>query len=192
VNAAAAAKLLPKDAAVRKLAGDLRFVEGPVWVEAQGGYLVFSVIPANELKRWDAAGGLRTFRTPSGNANGNTVDREGRLLHAEHSGRIARTERDGTVTTVVDRVDGARLSSPNDAVVKSDGSIWFTDPSYGLAGRKQETPDGIRCDELGNVWSSAGDGVQVFSPSGALLARVLLPESAANLAWGRPQGARCS
>jgi gluconolactonase len=257
----AAAKLLSKDAAVQKLAGGLQFVEGPVWVDAPGGgYLVFSDIPANELKRWDAAGGLKTFRTPSGNTNGNAVDREGRLLHAEHSGRVARTERDGTVSTVVDRADGNRLSSPNDVVVKSDGTIWFTDPSYGLAGRKQETPgnyvyrfdpttsritavvrdtvmpnglcfspdeatlyvadsgtprhirrftvgrdgtldqgtvlatldkgipDGIRCDEHGNVWSSAGDGVQVFSPTGALIERVLLPESAANLAWGGPQG----
>src|SRR6187397_3036099 len=92
----AAEKLLPKGATVEKLAGGLQFIEGPIWIDQEGGYLVFSDIPANELKRWDRANGVRTFRTPSGSANGNTLDREGRLLSAEHSGRISRTEKDGT------------------------------------------------------------------------------------------------
>ena len=141
VDQAAFQKLFPKGAAVRKLAGDMQFIEGPVWVaEPGGGYLVFSDIPANELKRWDAKSGVRTFRAPSGSANGNTLDREGRLLTAEHAGRISRTEKDGTVTTVVDSFEGKKLSSPNDVVVARDGTIWFTDPPYGLAGRKQETP----------------------------------------------------
>ncbi len=260
VDQAAFQKLFPKGAAVRKLAGDMKFIEGPVWVaEPAGGYLVFSDIPANELKRWDAKSGVRTFRAPSGSANGNTLDREGRLLTAEHAGRISRTEKDGTVTTVVDSFEGKKLSSPNDVVVARDGTIWFTDPPYGLAGRKQETPgnyvyrldpvkksmtaivtdmpspnglclspdeatlyvansakppeirayavstsapfkgrvfttldkgipDGIRCDVLGNVWSSSGEGVQIFAPSGQRIARILLPESAANLAFGGPNG----
>src|SRR5262245_65757531 len=90
VDQAAFQKLFPKGAAVRKVAGDMQFIEGPVWVaEPGGGYLVFSDIPANELKRWDTKGGVRTFRAPSGSANGNTLDREGRLHTAEHSGRIA-------------------------------------------------------------------------------------------------------
>ena len=87
VDQAAFQKLFPKGAAVRKLAGDMKFIEGPVWVaEPGGGYFVFSDIPANELKRWDAKSGVRTFRAPSGSANGNTLDREGRLLTAEHAG----------------------------------------------------------------------------------------------------------
>ena len=129
VDQAAFQKLFPKGAAVRKLAGDMKFTEGPVWVaEPGGGYLVFSDIPANELKRWDAKSGVRTFRAPSGSANGNTLDREGRLLTAEHAGRISRTEKDGTVTTVVDSFEGKKLSSPNDVVVARDGTLWFTDP----------------------------------------------------------------
>src|SRR5262245_11486249 len=135
----AAVKLLPTGARVEKLAGGLQFVEGPVWIDADGGYLVFSDIPANELKRWDRAGGVRTFRSPSGSANGNTLDRDGRLLSAEHAGRISRTEKDGRITTVVDTFESAKLSSPNDVVVQRDGTIWFTDPTYGLGTRKQET-----------------------------------------------------
>src|SRR5262245_37171134 len=82
----------------------------------------------------------RNRKRSSGSSNGNALDREGRLLTAEHAGRISRTEKDGTVTTVVDSFDGRKLSSPNDVVVARDGTIWFTDPPYGLAGRKQETP----------------------------------------------------
>src|SRR6185503_18780828 len=94
-------KLVPNDAKVEKLAGDLGFVEGPVWVPGDGGYLVFSDIPNDELKKWSKSGGLGTFRKPSRNSNGNTLDRQGRLTTAEHTGRrISVTEKDGTATTV--------------------------------------------------------------------------------------------
>ena len=141
VDAAAFQQILPKGASVQKLAGGFQFVEGPVWVTTPGGgFLVFSDLRVNELKRWDPAGGVTTFRAPSGTSNGNTLDRQGRLLTAEHAGRVSRTETNGTVVTVVDSFDGMKLSSPNDVVVASDGTIWFTDPDFGLAGRKKETP----------------------------------------------------
>lgn len=253
-------RIFPKGAKVQKIAGGLVFTEGPLWInEKSGGYLVFSDLRVDELKRWDPSGGVRTFRKPSNLSNGNTLDREGRLLTAEHMGRVSRTEKDGTVKTLVSTFEGKRLSSPNDLVVKSDGAVWFTDPDYGLGTRVKETagnfvyrydptgaklaavirtgdkpnglcfssdektlyvadsgaphhirsfsvngatvsnekvfavidkgvPDGIRCDAGGRVWSSSGDGVQVFSPKGELIARILLPESAANVAFGGPTG----
>ena len=261
LNETAFRQLLPADAEITKLAGDMQFVEGPVWIDADGGYLVFSDVRADELKRWDSSGGLQTFRAPSGMTNGNTVDLQGRLVSAQHDGRVTRTAEDGTVVTLVDAHLDHSLSSPNDVVVKSDGTIWFTDPPFGLGDREQETPgnyvyrldpessdltavvtdierpnglcfspdeatlyvadtererrhirsftvaadgsltsdgvfagidegwpDGIRCDEMGNVWSSSGDGLQIFSPSGELVARILLPESARNLAFGGSDG----
>jgi gluconolactonase len=128
---------VPAEARIEKLAGGFRFTEGPVWTNAGGGYLVFSDIPANELKRWSRGEGVTTFRAPSHNANGNTRDAEGRLLTCEHSGRrVSITDAEGRVTTVVDRYDGKRLSSPNDVVVKSDGTVWFTDPPYGLPNQR--------------------------------------------------------
>jgi gluconolactonase len=133
---AAFKKIFPKNAKVTRLATDMQFIEGPVWMPQ--GFLVFSDIPANELKRWDPAGGLQTFRKPSNNTNGNTLDREGRLISAEHGGRVSRTETTGQVTNLVETFEGKRLNSPNDAVVKSDGTIWFTDPDYGLSGRTKE------------------------------------------------------
>ena len=115
------------------LATGLGFVEGPQWFPDHGGYLVFSDIPGNELKKWTKADGLTTFRKPSQNANGNTRDLQGRLVTAEHSGRrVSVTEKDGTVKTLVDNFAGKKFNSPNDVVVKSDGSVWFTDPDYGL------------------------------------------------------------
>lgn len=246
-------KLFQKNAKVVRLATDLQFIEGPVWMPQ--GFLVFSDIPANELKRWDGTT-VQTFRKPSNNTNGNTLDREGRLISAEHGGRVSRTEADGKVTNLVENFEGKRLNSPNDAVVKSDGTIWFTDPDYGLAGRTKEQPgnyvyrfdpnsrnitavvkdfdkpnglcfspdetrlyiadsgkphhirvfdvqpngtlsngrvfvtidkggpDGIRADEAGRIWSSSGDGAQVFSVDGKLITRILLPEAAANLTFG--------
>ncbi|HMJ66794.1 MAG TPA: SMP-30/gluconolactonase/LRE family protein [Candidatus Binatia bacterium] len=134
-------KIFPEGAAVERLATGLQFVEGPTWVSADGGFLVFSDIPANELKKWTRDGGLTTFRQPSNNSNGNTTDADGRLVTAEHSGRrISRTEKDGTVKTVVDQFDGKKLNSPNDVVVKSDGAIWFTDPDYGIKPDQKEQP----------------------------------------------------
>ena len=259
------AALVPSDAKLEKLAGNLQFIEGPAWFkgsEGQGGYLVFSDIPANELKKWTRLRGVETFRADSHNANGNTIDREGRLVTCEHSGRrVSVTERDGTVRTVVDQFEGKKFNSPNDVVVKSDGTIWFTDPPYGVPkDQKREVdkqlvfrfdpkseslrvvaddfdrpnglcfspdekilyiadsgkpghirafdvsgdgalangrvfcktdnghPDGIRCDAAGNVWSSAGDGVHIFAPDGALLGKILVPETPANLCFGGEDG----
>ena len=136
-------QLVPPDARVEKLAGDMKFTEGPVWTDDDGGYLVFSDIPASELKRWDAKDGLKTFRAESHNTNGNTRDREGRLISCEHSARrVTRTEKDGSITVLAEKVDGKRFNSPNDPVVKSDGSIWFTDPTYGTPKGEAKEIDG--------------------------------------------------
>lgn len=246
------------DAKLEKLAGGMQFTEGPVWSDDEGGYLIFSDIPANELKKWTAKDGVTTFRRPSNNINGNTRDRAGRLVSAEHSARrVSVTEKDGTVKTLVDRFEGKRFNSPNDVVEKSDGTIWFTDPTYGLPrGEKREidfcgvyrfdpktgavtllakdfdmpnglcfspdekkiyiadsgrprhvrvfdvnqdgtiaggkifcvadkgVPDGIDCDAVGNLYVTAGDGVQVFSPAGELIQRIAVPEPPANLCFG--------
>jgi gluconolactonase len=121
------------DEHLEQLFGEGRWTEGPVYVPA-GRYLLFDDIPNNRMLRWDeCTGAIGVFREPSGYANGNTLDREGRLVTCEHGGRrVSRTEHDGSITTIADRVDGKRLNSPNDVVVCSDGSIWFTDPSYGI------------------------------------------------------------
>jgi len=124
---------VPAGAKIERLGTDMKFLEGPQWIPADGGYLVFSDIPSNELKKWTKSGGVTTFRQPSQNANGNTLDNDGRLVTAEHSGRrVSVTEKDGTINTLVDKFGGKRLNSPNDVVVKRDGSLWFTDPDYGL------------------------------------------------------------
>jgi gluconolactonase len=137
-DAAAFSQVVAPAARVEKLASGMRFTEGPVWI-AKEGFLVFSDIPADELKRWSPAGGLSTFRKPSRNANGNTVDRDGRLITCEHSGRrVVRLEADGTLTTLADRFEGKRFNSPNDAAVRRDGSIYFTDPDYGLGSQPRE------------------------------------------------------
>ncbi len=261
------ARLVPAGAKVAKLAGDLGFIEGPIWVKS-GGYLVFSDIPNDELKRWSPKDGLASFRKPSQNANGNTLDLAGRLLTCEHSGRrVAVLEKDGSLKTLVDTFEGKKLNSPNDVVVRSDGTIWFTDPEYGLKTNpttkkkddKQQpgnfvfrhdpktgkttavvrdfvqpnglafspdekklyvadsgtprhirsfdvaadgslsggavfctldkgAPDGIRVDKDGRVWSSAGDGVQVFAPDGTRIGKILTPEAPANLCFGGADG----
>lgn len=261
-DAAEFVKVVSSSAQVTKLAGDFRFVEGPVWIPSEdGGFLIFSDIPADELKKWTKADGLSTFRNPSDNANGNTLDLDGRLITCEHGARrVSVTGADGTVKTLVDRFQGNRLNSPNDAAVKSDGSIWFTDPDYGLGSREKEVdgnfvyrlnpksgdlsilirdfdkpngicfspdetklyvadsgqpkhirvfdvrengtadngkvfckidvggPDGIRCDTEGRIWSSAGDGVQIFGSDGHLIGKILTPESPANLCFGGADG----
>ena len=118
-------------APIEKLAGDFRFTEGPVWVAAKNE-LLFTDIPANRIIRFKD-GKYETFRTPSHNSNGLTLDKQGRLIACEHgSRRVTRTESDGTITTLAERYNGKRLNSPNDAVVKSDGAIYFTDPPYGV------------------------------------------------------------
>ncbi len=117
---------------VERLFDGCRWAEGPVWF-SDGGYLVWSDIPNNRLLRWVPDQGVGVFRADSNNANGNTRDRQGRLVSCEHLGRrVTRTEPDGSITVIADRHQGKRLNSPNDVVVKSDGSIWFTDPTYGI------------------------------------------------------------
>lgn len=266
-NKAEFERCLRADAALTRLATDFGFTEGPVWIQA-GGFLVFSDIPKDELKKWIPDQGVSEFRKPSHNANGNTTDAAGRLYTCEHTGRrVALQENDGSVRTLVDSFDGKKLNSPNDVVVKSDGTVWFTDPEYGLRtnpetkkreGKEQPGnyvyrhdpktgrttavvkdfvqpnglafspdekrlyvadsgtprhirvfdvgadgslsrgevfckidkggPDGIRVDRDGRVWSSAGDGVQIFAPDGGLIGKILVPEAPANLCFGGRDG----
>ena len=122
-------------AGVERLATGFRWTEGPVWF-GDGRYLLFSDIPNNRIMRWDeATGHLGEFRSPSNFANGHTRDRQGRLVSCEHGGRrITRTEYDGAITALMDQHEGKRLNSPNDLVVKSDGTIWFSDPVFGILG----------------------------------------------------------
>lgn len=129
------------DAYVEVLHDGGRKTEGPVHFAA-GRYLVWSDIPNDRLLRWDeATGAIGTFRSPSGNPNGNTIDRAGRLITCEQGARrVTRTEHDGTITVLADNYQGKRLNSPNDVVVKSDGTIWFTDPRYGITGYYEGSP----------------------------------------------------
>lgn len=124
--------LIIANAGLDELHSDCRWAEGPVWF-ADLDCLVFSDIPNERLLRYVPGGGVSTFRAPSNFANGNTRDRQGRLVTCEHgTRRVTRTEVDGQITVLADRFEGKRLNSPNDVVVKSDGSIWFTDPTYGI------------------------------------------------------------
>lgn len=252
-------EVAPAHAEVRLVADGFGFTEGPAWIELEGGpCLLFSDIPADTIYRWSEGQGHSVWRTPSHNANGNTVDREGRLVTCEHGSRsVTRTEHDGTVVTVASTFGGKKLNSPNDAVVKRDGTVWFTDPPYGVKPEQVEqpanyvfrldpgasepvpvaddftrpnglcfspdekllyiadsdtaihhirrfrvrddntleggevfatvapgVPDGIRTDGTGRLFSTAGDGVQVFDPGGELLGKILTPETAANCAFG--------
>ena len=250
-----------------------RWLEGPAWFAA-GRYLVFSDIPNNRLLRYDDCNGqVAVFREPSGNANGNTVDAQGRLLSCEHlHRRVTRTGHDGSVSALAERFEGKRLNSPNDLVLHPDGSVWFTDPSYGIdsdyegeravseldgchvyrldpqsgkltavvtdrvrpnglafspdhkclyvsdtgashvpglaasihaypieASQTAVGParlfceydrgffDGFRVDASGNLWSSAGKGVNCYDPDGTLLGRIDIPELVSNLCFGGPK-----
>lgn len=117
---------------VKQIATGFDWVEGPVWF-GDAGCLLFSDIPNNRILRWIPEAGISTYRSPSNYANGNTRDREGRLVTCEHgTRRVTRTEHDGSITVIADSYEGKRLNSPNDVVVTSDGSIWFTDPHYGI------------------------------------------------------------
>ncbi|MFC3125059.1 SMP-30/gluconolactonase/LRE family protein [Pseudoroseomonas globiformis] len=135
---------------VEKIAGGCRWAEGPVWF-GDHNCLLWSDIPNNRILRWDAAGGqVSVFRGPANFANGNTRDREGRLVTCEHlTRRVTRTEHDGRITVLADNHGGKRLNSPNDVVVKSDGSVWFTDPPFGILGyvegekAEPELPQGV-------------------------------------------------
>lgn len=260
-NEAEFKRILAPNAKVERLATGMGFTEGPAWNPADGGYLIFSDIPNDELKKWTKAGGVTTYRKPSQNANGNTIDISGQLMTAEHGGRrISLTTTKGEAKTIVDRYNGKKLNSPNDVVVTGDGVIWFTDPDYGLGNNPKEqegnfvfrfdpitgkmtavatdfdkpnglcfspdesrlyiadsgkpkhirvfdvtkdgalangkvfatldqgAPDGIRCDADGRVWSSAGNGVQVFASDGSLIVKINLPEAGANLCFGGKDG----
>ncbi|MGI4940012.1 MAG: SMP-30/gluconolactonase/LRE family protein, partial [Janthinobacterium lividum] len=120
-------------AAVERLATGLRWAEGPAWF-GDARHLLVSDIPNNRILKWEEeTGAVSVFRKPSGYANGNTRDRQGRLVTCEHGNRrVTRTEHDGAVTVLLDRFEGKRLNSPNDVVVSRDGAIWFTDPAFGL------------------------------------------------------------
>lgn len=262
--------LLQPNAQFEKLAGGCMWAEGPVWFPA-GDFLVWSDIPNNRMMRWVPGIGTGIFRANSNFSNGNTLDRECRLVTCEHgTRRVTRTEHDGRITVIADRFEGHRLNSPNDVIVHSDGSIWFTDPDYGILGDYEGyraaseiggchvyrvapdtgvaqrvaddfvkpnglafspdesrlyvadsgashiengphhirvfdvdaqgrlhkgrvfaevapgVPDGMRVDEHGNVWTSAGDGIHCYAPDATLLGKILVPETVANLVFGGP------
>ena len=260
-------KLSAAESVVERVATGFGITEGPAYFAA-GRYLVFSDVPNNRMMRLlEDDNHLSVFRQPSLNANGNTVDRQGRLYTCEHAGRrVTRTEHNGAITVIADRYNGKKLNSPNDIVVASNDSVWFTDPTWGLqelqgiaeqekhnvfrvdgktgeimvvaddinqpngilfspdekklyiiddsnirvfdvdidAGRLSNgkvfaggfpgscSTDGMRCDVDGNVWCSMGygdpkeAGVYCYAPDGALLGKIRLPETAANLAFGGP------
>jgi len=120
-----------------QIASNLKFTEGPVW--HPDGYLLFSDIPADTIYKWKPDNKLEVFRSPSGNSNGLTFDKELRLIVCEHGGRrISRIESDGNVISLADQYKGKKLNSPNDVAIKSDGSIYFTDPPYGIQPEQKE------------------------------------------------------
>jgi gluconolactonase len=260
--------LVPAIGAAELLFSHGVFTEGPVWF-GDLNCLLWSDIPANRIMRLTADGQVSVFRADSGHANGNTRDRQGRLVTCEHrTQRVTRTELDGTITVLADRFEGKPLNSPNDVVVRSDGSIWFTDPDYGLRlhvpggvrdqardnvfridpvngaltavatdfdkpnglafspdesvlyvadsaitdgpGRNSHirrfrvnadgtlsggevfvttdgVPDGMRVDTSGNVWTSAGAKIDVYTPDAELLGQIVdFPAPVTNLAFGGP------
>ncbi len=245
--------IAPAGAKVEKLGGDMKFTEGPVW-RPDKKQLIFSDIPAAKLMQWTAAEGVRPYRDCE-NANGNTLDTNGLLVSCQHGGRnLVREEKDGKLTVLIEKHDGKKYNSPNDAVVKSDGSIYFTDPPYGtpkgqekeaggnfvyrlaadgkttsIVNREFDMPnglcfspdekrlyiadsgskkrvgafpvnadgtlgealfwmeggaDGIRCDEKGRIYTTAGDGVRIYADTGKQIGLIKLPEHPANCAFG--------
>jgi sugar lactone lactonase YvrE len=130
-------KILASNTQVEKVAEGFKFIEGPVW--HPDGFLLFSDIPANTIYKWQPNQKTEIFRQPSGNANGNTLDRSQRLISAEHGNRrVSRTEKDGRIVTLASQYQGKRLNSPNDLVVRADGSIYFTDPPFGIESQQEE------------------------------------------------------
>ncbi|MBM4062051.1 MAG: SMP-30/gluconolactonase/LRE family protein [Planctomycetes bacterium] len=251
-----AAELIAADAVVEKLSGSLQFAEGPVWLGKEQS-LVFSDIPAGKLLRWTAKDSVQDWQKAE-QGNGNTLDLDGRLVTCQHGARdVVRREADGKLTVLADRFEGKALNSPNDVVVRHDGTVWFTDPTYGLGKRKQEQPgnfvyrldpkqgaltvvqrdfhqpnglcfspdhgrlyvadsgrkqrvgafdvkadgtlgepafwieggsDGMRCDRLGNLYTTHLAGVRIFSPAGKLLATIGLDQIPTNCAFGGADG----
>lgn len=133
-------QVAPAEAKVSCIAGERKFTEGPVWL-ADRKWLLFSDISADTIYRWEQGKPLEVYRKPSHNANGNTTDPQGRLITCEHGSRsLTRTAKDGTLETLAATYKGKRLNSPNDAVVRKDGTIWFTDPPYGIRRGQSEQP----------------------------------------------------
>ena len=157
------------NAPVKQLATGFDWVEGPVWF-GDAGCLLFSDIPNNRILRWTPEAGITTYREPSNYANGHTRDRQGRLISCEHgTRRVTRTEWDGSITVIADSFDGKPLNSPNDVVVKSDGSIWFSDPHYGI----MTNYEGFAPDEMllyvadtGRMFSDDPQHIRVYDVQG--------------------------
>ena len=169
-------------AGVERLATGMRWAEGPVWF-GDARHLLWSDIPNNRVMRWsEETGEVSVFRSPSYFTNGNTRDRQGRLVSCEHGGRrITRTEYDGTITSLMDNFGGKRLNSPNDIVAKSDGTIWFSDPVFGILGNYEghrsepEIDEQVYClDPDTNEVNVVADGILgpnglCFSPDESIL-----------------------
>ena len=252
-NAEAAEKLIDPAAKVEKLAGGMKFIEGPVWI-SEKKTLIFSDIPNSVLMQWSKDAGLKEYRKTQ-SANGNTLDLNGQIVSCQHTGRnIVREEKDGTISVVIATFDGKKFNSPNDLAIKTDDSIWFTDPPYGtpkgeakelegnwvyrfvpetkattVVSKEFNMPngivfspdekrlyiadsgkpgrvgafdvksdgtlsaaiwwadggaDGIRVDALGNLYTTAADGVRIYSPEGKKIATIEVPEVPANLEFG--------
>lgn len=167
---------------IDRLATGCRWAEGPVWF-GDGRYLLWSDIPNDRIMKWEEeTGAVSVFRKPSRNANGNTRDRQGRLVTCEHEGRrVTRTEYDGTVTVLCDNIGGRRLNSPNDVIVARDGAIWFTDPPFGILGyyegqmaESELAPAVYRIDPYTGVAAVVADDIPgpnglAFSPDESIL-----------------------
>ncbi|WP_395298450.1 SMP-30/gluconolactonase/LRE family protein [Kitasatospora hibisci] len=164
------------DTRLERLHGDCRWAEGPLYLPAWR-QLLWSDIPNDRMLRWDEVTGTTAlFRSPAGHSNGNTLDHRGRLITCEQGGRrVTRTEHDGTITVLADRYRGKRLNSPNDAVVRSDGTIWFSDPDFGITsdyeGHRADSEIGAchvyRIDPVGGEVHLAADGFA--GPNGLVL-----------------------
>lgn len=185
------------NAPLKRLATGFDWAEGPVWF-GDAGCLLFSDIPNNRILRFTPETGISTYRAPSNYANGHTRDRQGRLVSCEHgTRRVTRTEWDGRITVIAERYQGKPLNSPNDVVVKSDGSIWFTDPHYGIASdyegfrAEQELPCNVyRVDPDGRIEAVLTDFMcpngLAFSPDES----VLYVADTGRVAQGDPQHIR--
>ncbi|MCC6626569.1 MAG: SMP-30/gluconolactonase/LRE family protein [Chloroflexi bacterium] len=174
--------LIAADVAVERLGGGTIWAEGPVYFR-EGDFLLYSDIPNDRMMRWSAADGLTVYRQPATYTNGHTRDNQGRLVSCSHGARrVHRTEPDGTVTVLADRYQGRRLNSPNDVVVKSDDTLWFTDPFYGIksnleghqAPREQPGQYVYRFDPASGNLTVVADDFEMpngiaFSPDEALL-----------------------
>lgn len=263
-------EIVTDGALMEELGTGYRPAEGPLWV-ASGGYFLFSDIRGDAIYQWTPRGGIKTFRHPGGKPNGNTLDKQGRLVTCEHfNRRVSRTEPDGSIVTLASHYNGKRLNSPNDIIVKSDGSIYFTDPPFGLiieretekgkgwedlreldyngvfrlspdsktltlliddfvrpngltfsldesllyindtermhirvfdvtksgtithgrifaevSGNVEEgRPDGLKIDQVGNVYCTGGGGIWVFDPTGQHIGTISVPKKTTNFAWG--------